>query len=339
MPHIFARSAKDAYYIQGYVHGMMRLWQMDFASRAAEGRISELIGPKALEFDKNKRRKGLKESALKSVEAWRCCPEAYELVQAYSDGFNAYLKTVGDADLPIEFKLMNYKPEPWSPYRSSLFHKSMSEVLCGRDMDVELTNARNYFGADFNFLFEEMDSLTDPVIPKGTSWDYIKSIAKDTSNSLGLFENFDWQAEKGSSGLGSNNWAVGPTKSSTGNPILCNDPHLSLTLPSIWFEQQIQTPDINVYGVTFPGIPGVVIGFNKHIAWGVTNAGWDVMDWYKIKWKDESRTEYELDGQWHKTETRIETIKIKGQPDVMDTVLLTKWGPVVYTDAGSKNMI
>ena len=336
VPHIFARSSKDAYYIQGYVHAMMRLWQMDFASRAAEGRISELIGPKALEFDKNKRRKGLKESALKSVEAWKCCPEAFQLVQAYSDGFNAYLKTLRDADLPIEFKLMNYKPEPWSPYRSSLFHKSMSEVLCGRDMDVELTNARNFFGDDFNFLFEEMDSLTDPVIPKGTKWDYIQSIKKDSSLNLGLFENFDWQTEKGISGLGSNNWAVGPSKSVSGNPILCNDPHLSLTLPSIWFEQQIHTPEMNVYGVTFPGIPGVVIGFNKDIAWGVTNAGWDVMDWYKIKWKDAAKTAYEIDGQWIQTETRIEIIKVKGKADVIDTVLLTKWGPVVYTDAGSK---
>lgn len=336
VPHIFARSSKDAYYIQGYVHAMMRLWQMDFASRAAEGRISELIGPKALEFDKNKRRKGLKESALKSVEAWKCCPEAFQLVQAYSDGFNAYLKTLRDADLPIEFKLMNYKPEPWSPYRSSLFHKSMSEVLCGRDMDVELTNARNFFGDDFNFLFEEMDSLTDPVIPKGTKWDYIQSIKKDSSLNLGLFENFDLQTEKGISGLGSNNWAVGPSKSVSGNPILCNDPHLSLTLPSIWFEQQIHTPEMNVYGVTFPGIPGVVIGFNKDIAWGVTNAGWDVMDWYKIKWKDAAKTAYELDGQWIQTETRIEIIKVKGKADVIDTVLLTKWGPVVYTDAGSK---
>ncbi len=336
VPHIFARSSKDAYYIQGYVHAMMRLWQMDFASRAAEGRISELIGPKALEFDKNKRRKGLKESALKSVEAWKCCPEAFQLVQAYSDGFNAYLKTLRDADLPIEFKLMNYKPEPWSPYRSSLFHKSMSEVLCGRDMDVELTNARNFFGDDFNFLFEEMDSLTDPVIPKGTKWDYIQSIKKDSSLNLGLFENFDLQTEKGISGLGSNNWAVGPSKSVSGNPILCNDPHLSLTLPSIWFEQQIHTPEMNVYGVTFPGIPGVVIGFNKDIAWGVTNAGWDVMDWYKIKWKDAAKTAYEIDGQWIQTETRIEIIKVKGKADVIDTVLLTKWGPVVYTDAGSK---
>ncbi len=336
VPHIFARSAQDAYFIQGYVHAMLRLWQMDFATRAAEGRISEIVGERAVEFDKNKRRKGLKESAIKSVEAWRCCPEAYALIKAYSDGYNQYVKSLSDADLPIEYKLMNFQPELWSPYRSALFHKSMAEILCGRDMDIELTNARNYFGADFNFLFNEMDSLTDPVIPKGTSWDYIKHPGLDSINKLGLFENFDWKMEQGPSGLGSNNWAVGPDKSESGHPILCNDPHLSLTLPSIWFEQQIQTPDMNVYGVTFPGIPGVVIGFNQDIAWGVTNAGWDVMDWYKIKWKDETKNEYELDGQWIQTERRIENIKVKGQQDRIDTVLLTKWGPIVYNDPRSK---
>ncbi|MBK9223256.1 MAG: penicillin acylase family protein [Saprospiraceae bacterium] len=336
VPHIFASSIKDAYFIQGYVHAMHRMWQMDFSTRAAEGRISEIIGEKALEFDKTKRRKGLKESALASLENWKKYPEVYALIQSYADGYNAYLKAMSKSDLPIEYKLMDFEPELWSPYRSSLFHKSMAEILCGRDQDVELSNARFYFGDEFNYFFNEMDSLTDPIIPKGTNWNFtsqntLQHLKADTS--LGYI---DWIREPSGSGIGSNNWAVGPSKSVTGNPILCNDPHLSLTLPSIWYEQQIQVPEMNVYGVTFPGVPGVVIGFNKDISWGVTNAGWDVMDWYKIKWKDESKSHYELDGKWVETKIRVERIKIKGCNDVLDTVRITNWGPIVFEDMKHK---
>ncbi len=335
VPHIFAQNISDAYFIQGYVHAMHRLWQMDFSTRAAEGRISEIIGEKALEFDKNKRRKGMGESAKASIEYWKKFPEKYKLIQSYADGFNAYLKTLNVASLPIEYKLLNYQPEMWSPYRSSLFHKNMAEILCGRDNDVELTNAKLFFGEEFDYFFTEIDSLTDPVIPKNTRWNFSTD---STTKSLSILhsEYINWQRETNATGIGSNNWAVGPGKSKTGNAILCNDPHLFLTLPSIWYEQQIITPEINVYGVTFPGVPGVIIGFNKSISWGVTNAGWDVMDWYKIKWRDSTFTEYLLDGQWKRIDKRIETIKVKGKPDVQDTVLVTHWGPVVFNDEEHK---
>lgn len=331
VPHIFAPTLNDAYFIQGYVHAMHRLWQMDFSTRAAEGRISEIIGARALEFDKNKRRKGLKESALRSVENWKRFPKAYKAIQSYSDGFNAYLQTLTDADLPIEYKLMNYHPEPWSPYRSSLFHKSMAEILCGRDHDVELSNAKLFFGNEFDFFFNEMDSLTDPVVPKGTNWNFSKT-ERGSENNSEQIGYIDWVREPGPNGIGSNNWAVSPSKSSDGNPILCNDPHLMLSLPSVWYEQQLITPGMNVYGVTFPGIPGVIIGFNKYVSWGVTNAAWDVLDWYKIKWKDDTKSQYELDGRWIDTKKRIEVIKVKDEADVIDTVLMTYWGPVVFTD-------
>ncbi|MBL0235176.1 MAG: penicillin acylase family protein [Saprospiraceae bacterium] len=331
VPHIFAQSTGDAYFMQGYVHAMHRLWQMDFSTRAAEGRISEIIGSKALNFDKNKRRKGLAESAKQSIEVWKKFPEAYKLVEAYCDGVNYYIQHLDYKDLPIEYKLMNFEPELWTPYRSSLFHKNMAEVLCGRDQDIEMTNAKTFFGADFDLLFPEYDPLSDPVIPKGTKWDFnVDSLINHIENSNQDLGFIPIQRTIQDPGLGSNNWAVGPSKSVSGNPILCNDPHLNLSLPSIWYEQQIVTPDRNVYGVTFPGIPGVIIGFNKDIAWGITNGGWDVMDWYQIKWKDESMTSYFYNNEWKNTEYRIERIKVRGEQDVLDTVPLTVWGPVVY---------
>ncbi len=334
VPHIKANSLLEAYFMQGYVHAMHRLWQMDFSTRAAEGRISEIIGDKALEFDKGKRRKGLAESAKKSIEVWKQHKEAYALLEAYSQGINYYIDHLHYKDYPIEYKLMSFKPEHWSPYRSSLFHKAMAEILCGRDNDVELTNARTLFGDDFNMLYPEIDDLTDPVIPSTTKFKLSNKDIIPFSSDVGL-NYFPVTNDSTPSGLGSNNWAINKFKSLTGNSVLCNDPHLSLNLPSIWYEQQIITPESNVYGVSFAGIPGVVIGFNSDIAWGITNAGWDVVDWYKINWVDKERNTYVLDGQVKKVDLRIEEIKINGKPSVFDTIKLTHWGPIVFEDTSN----
>lgn len=331
VPHIFADDTRNAYFLQGYIHAKNRLWQMDFSTRAAEGRISEIVGGRALEFDKVKRRKGFAESARNSVEVWKKFPESFALVEAYCAGVNHYIQSLEYADYPIEYKLMDFRPEAWTPYKTALFHKNMADVLCGRDHDIELTEAKKYFDADFNILFPENSNILDPVIPRGTKWNF-NNVRKDSitaTNPTGFIER---DRENRIDGIGSNNWAVNKLKTVNKNPILCNDPHLSLTLPSIWFEQQIITPNSHVYGVTFPGIPGVVIGFNEHIAWGVTNAGWDVMDWYAIQWQDKSKKAYQYDGQWIPTEYRIEKIKIKGGTEISDTVKLTKWGPIVYDD-------
>ncbi|MEK7730162.1 MAG: penicillin acylase family protein, partial [candidate division KSB1 bacterium] len=129
-----------------------------------------------------------------------------------------------------------------------------------------------------------------------------------------------------------NNWAVSGSKTASGYPILCNDPHLALTLPSIWYEMQLVSPEVNVYGVTLPGTPAVIIGFNQSIAWGVTNAGSDVLDWFEIKFKDAKQTEYFYDGAWRPTQHRTEEIKVRGAKNVRDTVAYTHHGPVPYRE-------
>lgn len=337
VPHIFCETEKDAYFIQGYVHAKLRLWQMDFSTRAAEGRISELIGEKAIPFDQHKRRIGLKEAALMAQENWNRDTVLLNLLHAYANGVNAYISELKDKDLPIEFKLLNYRPEPWSPYRSALFHKNMAEILCGRDKDIVLTNAAHFFKDDFHQLFPEINPYDSPVIPEGTVFEDSTQKIITQPQKLNLKSDvFETGPFDLTPGLGSNNWAVNGQKSYSGNPILCNDPHLTLSLPSIWFEQQIHIPEYNVYGVGFPGVPGVVIGFNSDIAWGVTNGGWDVLDWYKIEWKDDSRSSYKLDGRWVDTEYRIEQINVRSGPPVFDTIRITHWGPIVYTQSGEK---
>jgi penicillin amidase len=139
-----------------------------------------------------------------------------------------------------------------------------------------------------------------------------------------------YQTEKPDPDNGSNNWVVAGSRTASGRPILCNDPHLGLNLPSLWYEIQIVTPEYNTYGVSFPGAPSVVIGFNDSIAWGVTNSSRDVMDFYEIKFRDSSMNEYLYNGEWKKTEWRTETIRIRGKADYIDKIPLTVWGPVMY---------
>jgi penicillin amidase len=129
---------------------------------------------------------------------------------------------------------------------------------------------------------------------------------------------------------GSNNWAVSGSKTKNGAPILCNDPHLGLNLPSLWMEMQISTPEFNAYGASFPGAPSIIIGYNDHCAFGFTNGGRDVRDYYEIKFKDETRNEYWFNNAWQTTTFRYEHIKVKGQPDYIDTVAYTLFGPVMY---------
>jgi len=334
VPHIFAEHDIDAAFVQGYITAQNRLWQMEFQTHNAAGRIAEIAGPKALPLDKRMRGLGLAHGARNSLEVWKKSPY-YSMLEAYTNGVNAYINTLNRRSLPIEYKLLGYEPEQWSPYKSVLLLKNMAHMLSISEKDIEMTNALNHFGKDtFDMLYPLWNPRQSPIIPKGTKWE-ASATSQDQSTSYNSIEEYVpfKPHEKPYEGLGSNNWAISGKKTASGNPILCNDPHLNMTLPSIWYELQITSPSFKVYGVTIPGAPGVIIGFNENIAWGVTNVGHDVSDWYTIKWKDASRTEYLMDGKYLKADLRIEEYKIKDAVPVYDTIRYTVWGPVVYNDA------
>ncbi len=333
VPHIFAEHDVDAAYVQGFITAKHRLWQMEFQTHAAAGRVSEVAGPRPIPLDKKMRGLGIPNAARNTTEAWEKSPY-YPMLEAYSNGVNAYINSLSNKSLPLEYKVMGYKPEAWSPYKTALLLKNMAYTLSIREKDIEMTNALNHFGKEtFDELYPLWNPKQSPIIPKGTKWETNHTqIDKSTSyNSIDEVVPFT-PFKKPYKGIGSNNWALSGKKTASGNPILCNDPHLSMTLPSIWYELQITSPSFNVYGVSLPGAPGIIIGFNEDIAWGVTNVGHDVADWFTIKWKDDSRTEYLLDGKYIKAELKIEEYKIKGQPSVYDTIRYTHWGPVVYND-------
>ncbi|WP_301922778.1 penicillin acylase family protein [Ferruginibacter sp.] len=344
VPHVFAEQENDVYFAQGYLHAKFRLWQMELQTHAAAGRASEIIGEKALNHDREFRRLGMGYAAEVSLKEMEVDPVTKVSCDAYTAGVNAYIHTLTEAQLPIEYKLIGYQPEPWTNLKTALFLKYMSYDLAAHEDDIEMTNAKSYFSpADFNLLYPLKQDSLDPVIPKGTVYAAPKVIVKApaTADSI-YFQNKDllvMQEEKPDPENGSNNWVAAGSKTKSGAPILCNDPHLGLNLPSLWFEMQLSTPAFNVYGATFPGAPSVIIGFNDNVAWGVTNGGRDVRDYYEIKFKDDSRQEYWFDSAWKKTEFRIETIKIKNQPDYVDTVAYTVFGPVMYDKTFSGNRV
>ena len=335
VPHVFAGQESDAYFVQGYLHAKFRLWQMEFQTHAAAGRVSELIGKKALEFDRDKRRLGMVFAAERSLKEVEKDPTTLEECNNYTAGVNAYIESLKESSLPLEYKLLGYVPEKWTNLKTALFLKYMSLDLAGAENDFEYTNAKSIFtSADFDKIYPViMDSL-DPIVPKGTVYSRpgIELKIPATTDSLYFNEkdSASVKEQKTDPDNGSNNWAISGIKTKSGYPILCNDPHLGLNLPSLWYEMQISTPTFNVYGVSFPGAPAIIIGFNDSCAFGFTNSERDVRDYYEIKFRDDSRKEYWFNNEWQKTTFRIEHIKIKNGPDFNDSVAYTNIGPVMY---------
>lgn len=342
VPHVFAENDEDLYFIQGFLHAKFRLFQMDLQTKAAAGRASEIAGKKAINYDKEQRRLGMvfaAENAMKEVEKDPVTKKAFD---AYTNGINAYIGTLKEADLPIEYKLLNLQPEKWTNLRSALLLKMMAKMLSsGTESDLANTNAKSVFIPDeLKMIYPQVHDSLLPIVPKGTVFDKpgIVPVQPASADSLYIgkkepvtaFEN-----SKPDINNGSNNWVVAGSKTKSGAPILCNDPHLELSLPSIWYEIQLQTPSSNAYGVSLPGSPFIIIGFNDSIAWGVTNAQRDVKDYYEIKFKDNSKQEYWYNGQWVKTTLKEEIIKVKGGADVKDTVAYTVFGPVMFDESFS----
>ncbi len=330
VPHVFANNDEDLYFAQGNITASLRLWQMDFLSYVSAGRLSEIFGKEYLDYDRMQRRLGIlaaAESSLKKIESDSLTKK---ILDAYTKGANAYIKQLSYTQYPIEYKLLGYKPEPWTNLKSALIMKYMSNMLSGYEQDLRMTHILMALGKkDFNILYPDYNPYT--------------SISSDTPNlkltidKLPLSDYIDYSflysgtvisSNNYNPKLGSNSWVVSGKKTTSGYPILCSDPHLDLTFPSIWLEMQLSNKTVNVYGVSIPGTPSVIIGFNKDIAWGVTNGETDVKDWYKLK-INKDYTAYKMDNRWIKMNKRIEEIKMKDAKSFFDTVYYTEHGPIV----------
>lgn len=331
VPHIFAKNNYDLYFAQGFLTARHRLWQMEFQTHVAAGRVSEIIGSKAVNFDKTQRRRGLLLAAEETINFMQENPETQLILQAYANGVNTWIESLTPASLPLEYKLLNYEPEVWSTLKTALLLKYMAWDLTGRNSEMDLSVIRAELGEAFvNEFYPDDTPHTEPVIPAAKPWRFEPLVPEESPPSFEPQFVNDLRKGEPDKDNGSNNWAVSGKKTASGFPILANDPHLGLNLPSIWYEIQLHTPDMNVYGVSLPGAPAVIIGFNENIAWGLTNAGSDVMDWFQIEFKDDTYQQYMYMDDWVESDMRVEEIVVRDGDTVLDTFALTRFGPTVH---------
>ncbi len=338
VPHIHANDEQDLYFLEGYIHAKFRLWQMDMETRAAAGRVSEVAGEKALKFDIKQRYKGMGFAAENSLKAMESDPRTRRMMDAYTAGVNAYISSLKYRDYPFEYKLMGFAPEPWTNMKISLLLKYMADDLTGSTNDIAYTYLRDILPkSELELLYPDRIEGATPVVPSGTAFDkpsLTVPVAPPDSVAFPHFIPADF-GERREDGKGSNNWVLSGAKTASGAAILCDDPHLGLNLPSLWYEVQLQGPGTNVYGASLPGAPGIIIGFNDSVSWGVTNNYRDVKDFYLIKEVADNKNKYWFAGKQLDYTKRVEVIRVKGKPDVTDTVNYTLHGPVTYAAQNS----
>ena len=292
VPHIAAANWEDAIFLQGYVTAQDRLWQMDALRRLAAGELSEVIGPSALELDRDARRLRMRRMAHEYYQNLTAGDRA--VLAAYARGVNYFIETHRDR-LPLEFSLLRYDPRPWSIEDS---------LLCGLQMYRNLTTTWREELQKAAMLASGDRAKVDFLFPSRIGTEFQP---------------------------GSNSWALSGKHTASGKPILANDPHLEWGIPSTWYQVHLQAPGLDVIGVSLPGLPCVIIGHNQRIAWGVTNLGYDVQDLY-IEKIDPRTGRYLFRGQLEQARSEVEWIAVKGQKPQEFRQWVTRHGPVTIEE-------
>ncbi len=338
VPTIHAGSANDAMYGLGYAHARDRLWQMEFQRRLGSGRLAEILGPGLVPADRFLRTVGFRRAAQASWPTLSASTR--RALEAYAAGVNAFV--AADPARPIEFRILRVLPEPWTPVDTLVWGKMMAWDLAGNARD-EIRRARfvEAVGAERASQLLPLPASAPAILAEG-EW---RVPAAGTSSSArsrpsaaawgSLAAAFDSVAALGIAAgedLGSNSWVLAGSRTASGKPILANDPHLGLRAPSVWYLASIEAPGLRATGATLPGVPGIVIGHNDRVAWGITSLEPDVQDLFveEVDPKDLSR--YRHRGEWKRFEERRETIRVRGAADVALTVRSSVHGPIV-TDA------
>jgi penicillin amidase len=324
IPHIYAGNTQDLFFAQGFVHAQDRLWQMEINRRLGLGRLGELFGELALDTDRAVRTFGF--NRLGRADWINASGEVRETLIAYTSGINAFLDNPR-VKLPIEFTLLGHHPEPWQPEHGLAFARVMlwqlSRAWYGEIIRAQIAEAVGAErAAELEIHYPEKNPFT---LPEGIEFNRIDPDGS-LRNAGGPFLH---------QGKGSNAWTLSGCKTRTGHPMLCNDMHLTLLLPSIWYEAHLVAGDFNVTGVTLPGVPLVMVGHNARIAWGMTVAFTDCEDLFVEKVDPENPVRCEFRGAWQTAETVAESIQIKGRstPHV-ERVHITQHGPIISDIAG-----
>lgn len=317
VPHILAKSDADLYRAQGFVQAQDRLFQMDLARRQASGQLSEVVGETALDTDKFFLTFSLRDAAEKSYEGYS--PEAKDVLKWYAEGVNEFIAFAKEEKkLSYEFKLLGYEPEEWTPIDSLAIGKFMAYDLGGNWSTLAIRHWA------LNEYEEEKAKELFITYPEDAQ-SIIEANQNKAVNVSGYFNASLLPNEFN----GSNNWVVSGNKTESGMPLLADDPHLGLSTPSIWYQMHLESPEQNVSGVIFAGIPGIILGHNEDVAWGVTNVGPDVQDLYIETPNPDDRTQFFYEGKWEQAEVRKNEIKVKGQEAIPFEVVVTRHGPII----------
>ena len=329
IPHIYAQSEPDLFFAMGYAMAQDRLWQMEFYRRVGTGRLAEILGKEALEADRHFR-------TLAAAGKRRRLPdEAGFLTDAFTAGINAYLERHRDR-LPLEFKLLGYQPEPWQADDASSIYTLINWGLSlGWKVDLTAADILKKVGEDrFREAFAPPAETGRPIaletVPIPTL-DYSKVIA--TFLKVSRMTGF-------APAPASNNWVISGARSATGKPLLANDTHMPLTNPSLWWEVHLVCPTIEAAGFAIPGLPGLPLGRNRHVAWGVTNVMVDDVDFYIERLNPQNPLQYRYEDHWEDMQSVRQTIRVKGAAPVDIDIRLTRHGPVVeHGQPGDSNQV
>ena len=323
VPHIYAKTIPDVVFAQGFIHAQERLWQMDFNRRLVAGRLSEILGPVSVSLDRWMRTLTMRRVAESEVDLLD--DESRLLLETYAAGVNACMES---EPLPLEFRLLNYRPEPWIPADSLAWIKMMSWNLCV-NWETEILRARLIakLGAE---TAASLEPTVPPewvrVIPPSVDYSCIGNSALQRSA-----QSREFTGPGGRQGIGSNNWVLSGNRTNTGMPILANDMHLGMSAPAIWYENHLSGGNLHVTGISFPGLPLVIAGHNEQLAWGFTNGFPDVQDLYMehLRKAPEGKIEYEFCGNWYEADVKREEIKVKDAAPEIEEVIITRHGPVI----------
>jgi penicillin amidase len=360
IPHIEATNDADLYFAQGYVAAQDRLWQMDLLRRTARGELAEIFGNTVLEEDKRHRIYGF--AALADGLAARLTPEASAVLDAYAAGVNAYAAALDAKSLPPEFQILQYKPRPWRPADSIIIGKVFAETL-STTWQLDLMRAlltdlpadkRELLLAEYTPLDVVIVGADKDKPKRATTTRTHAPVAIEASAQARLLDQLARIEETTARSLArvglylpdraaSNNWVVSGRHTASGKPLLANDPHLPASAPSIWWMAHLSAPGINVAGVTAPGAPGIIIGHNEQIAWGMTNLGPDVQDVYRETFAGDAAHPTYLTPQGPRpVEVRREEIKVRksftdAATDIVPLdVRSTRHGPIVLEQDGAR---
>ena len=341
--HIYADSPHDLFFAQGYAHARDRFWQMDFWRHISAGRLSELFGVDQVETDTFLRSMGWHQ--LAEEDYLGLGPEQKLIADSYAEGVNAYLAERSGPRLSFEYSVLwiqnrTYQPEPWSPIDSLAWGRVMAwDLRSNLEQELERAELAQVLSPDqLEEIYPPYPSETPTIVGRESPGALMASLPAVTT-SLDRFDQLLAELPYGLGrqveGLGSNSWVVSGEHTATGAPLLANDPHLGIQMPSIWYQVGLHCRQLSdacpfeVAGVSFAGAPGVVIGHNSRIAWGFTNIGPDTMDLFVERVNPDNPDQYEVDGEWADMEVSTETLTVAGGDPVEIEIRHTRHGLVV----------